>query len=196
MGCGPAISISKILGNKVLARLSYTGVDISNKLIEVAKTQVPKGKFICADMSDVKLPKNSFDILISLGALHHCEDKDRTLRNWINIIKPGGYLLLREPIYEYLRKGTGESPIEEGIKIKDFHNIINNHGLKVVKLTYFSTNAFHLFNKIMIKLGLKSWQNIRTLWYPVAYCDALLARNSELGHFFQPQSFAVILQKQ
>lgn len=195
MGCGPAISVSRILGKQILTRILYTGVDISKELLKFAKKYIPTGKFVCEDMSNVSFNRNSFDILISFGALHHCEDKDRTLKRWVRLIKPGGLLLLREPIYQYLKKGTGESPIEEGVKVDKLFSFINNNGLKIVKITYFSTNAFHLFNRVMIKLGLKSWQQARFFWYPVVWVDTFLSHFRSISHLFDPQAFTIIIKK-
>ncbi len=195
MGCGPAISVSKILGEPVLHNVSYTGVDVSRKMLKLAKKYIKNGKFVYHDMASVFLPKNKFDILLSLGALHHCENKEHTLEKWLQYVKPGGLLLLREPIYEFLKMGTGESPTEEGIKMDVLFDFIQTRKLRIVRLTFFSTNAFHLFNRIMIKIGLRYWQEVRTLWYPVVYVDAFLAKFSRLDGIFKPQAFAVILQK-
>jgi len=38
------------------------------------------------------------------------------IKNWMDVLKIKGYLLLREPVYEALKRGEGASPIEEGIK--------------------------------------------------------------------------------
>jgi len=194
LGCGPAISVSRVLHNELLT-IKYTGVDISKKLLRIAKTNIPSGKFVHGDISSVFFNKNKFDILLSLGALHHCKEKNMTLDHWVAFVKTGGFLLLREPIYEFLKRGTGESPTEEGIKIYEFMKFVQKKKLKILRLTFFSTNAFHLFNRIMIKIGFGSWQRVRVLWYPVVYVDSLLAKFSRYGNLFKPQSFAVILQK-
>ena len=195
MGCGPAVTVSRILRSS-LKFIDYTGVDISKKLLSFARKNVRRGKYIYSDISTVKFPKNTFDVLLSLGALHHCENKMRTLARWFTFVKPGGYLIFREPLYEFLKRGTGESPIEEGIKIEEFMMFVKRNKLNIIRFTFFSTNAFHLFNRIMIKIGLKSWQQARVLWYPVVYFDSLLAKFSHYGNLFKPQAFAVILQKQ
>lgn len=194
MGCGPVVSVSRVL-HKELRNINYTGVDISREMLRYAKRNIKNGTFICKDMSNPRLGKNVYDVLLSLGALHHCKHKNTTLEHWVTLVKSGGVLLLREPIYEFLKHGTGESPTEEGIKIHEFIKLTQKKKLKILRLTFFSTNAFHLFNRIMIKIGLGGWQRIRILWYPVVYVDAFLAEFSEYGSLFKPQAFAVILQK-
>ena len=71
MGCGPAISITRVVSEKILSSCKYIGVDISNKMISFAKKNIPHGSFIISDVSkDIHLDK-SIDTLLSLGALHH-----------------------------------------------------------------------------------------------------------------------------
>ena len=195
MVCGPAISVSRILGQSLLNSIFYTGVDLSRNLLNFAQKNIPNGKFVYHDMSSVTFPKSELDILLSFGALHHCEHKIKIPKRWLALIKPGGLMLLREPIYEFLKRGTGESPIEEGLKLEELLQFIHSYNIKVMRRTFFSTNAFRLCNRIMIKLGLGSWQRMRILWYPVLYVDALLAKLSTLHSIFKPQEFAIILQK-
>lgn len=195
MGCGPAISVSRILGKSVLNRISYSGVDISRNMLTEAKKNIKKGRFILHDISTVPFFRSNYDVLLSLGALHHCEDKSATLERWLKVVRPGGHLLLREPLYEALKRGTGESPTEEGIKTNELFEFIATHNLKIERLVFFSTNAFHLFNRIMIKIGLRKWQNIRVFWYPVVIVDVLIAKLRKLSKLFEPQAIAIIIQK-
>lgn len=195
MGCGPSALIRRLIPPKVLDNVNYIGVDISDKMLKFAKKNVPRGRFRVGDMSTIKLPKGKFDVILSLGALHHSIDKEKTVTHWVNLLKSGGVILLREPIYEALKMGEGESPIEEGIKFGEFSRFILRKKLRIMQLTFFNTNAFHLFNRIMIKIGLRSWQKIRVFWYPVVYVDVFLSRFSKYGHIFKPQAFAAILRK-
>ncbi len=195
MGCGPAISLPNAFGQHAISKLSYIGVDISQKMLAFAKKNIPNGQFKHGDMSSIRLPKESADVIISLGALHHTEDKIKALQHWYALLKTGGLLLLREPLYEALKKGMGESPLEEGIYMQEFLTFVRKKKLRVVSLVYFNTNAFHFFNRCMIKIGLRGWQRIKTLWYPVVLLDVNIARLRNFSNFFTPQAFAAVFQK-
>ncbi len=195
MGCGPAISVVNILGRKLLDKLNYLGIDISKEMLKLAKKNIPKGKFIKGDISNPKIKANSIDVIISLGALHHVKSKKLTLHRWSIILRRGGYILLREPTYEVLKMGMGESPIEEGIKLSELTESFTQNNLLPVKYNFFSTPAFHLFNKLLIRFGLSSWRKYKLLWFPVVVVDSFLANN--IGHpFLKGGAFTLILRKE
>lgn len=69
--------------------------------------------FIEADIADIKL-EHQFDIVLSIGVIHHTDNPEKTVDNLIRHLKPGGKLifwvyskegnLLMEKIVEPLRK--------------------------------------------------------------------------------------------
>ncbi len=191
-GCGPSILIKHIIPITLMKHLSYTGVDISKNMLTIAKRNVPTGKFIQGDMESVKFKRNYADIIISLGALHHSQNQYKTIDSWVQILKNDGKLLLREPLYEALHRGQGESPNEEGIKIKQLVKHLQEKNMEIKTLVFFTSPAFHLFNRILIKIGLGGWQEKRILWYPVIVMDVYLDRI--LGRyipFFHGLAFAM-----
>lgn len=197
MGCGPAISVENILGVHVLKNIIYYGIDISKEMLKLAKKNIPTGSFIHGDISSPKFKKRSADVIISLGALHHIEDKVVTLQRWASLLKRGGYMLLREPTYEALKRGHGESPIEEGVKFEELKKSLKKNNLAIVTYKFFTTPAFHLFNRVLIKIGLSKWQRYRILWIPVVLIDTFFANS--LGHmvsFFRGEAFTLVLQKE
>lgn len=195
MGCGPSTPIKNILKEKIIKDLEYIGVDISENMLKCAKRNIPSGKFLRGDISTIDFKFNYADRIISLGALHHCENKIETINHWLNILKKGGLILLREPTYEVLKKGKGESPIEEGIKVEEFMKYIKSKKLKVVSFYYFSSPAFHLFNRLMIKLRLGKWQKIKTFWYPIVVLDVLFGKLFSNMSFFRGGAFTLTIQK-
>jgi ubiquinone/menaquinone biosynthesis C-methylase UbiE len=196
MGCGPAETIKSLLSKKTFNKIKYIGVDISKEMLKIARINIPNGSFIHADIETVKFPDAYADIILSLGALHHSINKKRTLKNWTNILKKSGYLFLREPTLESLKKGQGESPIEEGINYSELQLFLIANGYKIIKVVFFSSKAFHLFNRVMIKLGLIGWQKIRLVWYPVVIIDVLLVQLfSSYSKYFNGLAFTLIAQK-
>src|SRR3989344_1095794 len=82
MGCGPAISVRNIISGDILKNCNYIGVDISKNMLKYAKQNIPFGKFIQGDIEEIDFNKNYADVILSLGALHHCEDKLQTIKKW------------------------------------------------------------------------------------------------------------------
>lgn len=51
---------------------------------------------IVGSFNDIKLPNNSIDYILAMGALHHSEDREITLNEIYRVLKLGGYLIACE----------------------------------------------------------------------------------------------------
>jgi len=91
LGCGSGPPETQRLAQ----RFRLTGVDISPKQIERARTAIPGGEFICADFTELELPAGSFDAVASFYAFHHAprELLAPLLENIHGWLVPGGWLL-------------------------------------------------------------------------------------------------------
>ncbi|MBM2820331.1 MAG: hypothetical protein HW405_91 [Candidatus Berkelbacteria bacterium] len=91
IGCGSGLkSISLIeIG------LDITGIDISSKMIGIAKKNVPKGKFEIMDMENITLEKK-YDGVFAQACLLHARKKDApgVIKHWVTLLKNGGYLYI------------------------------------------------------------------------------------------------------
>jgi len=67
LGCGAGIPIAQTLAK----RHRVTGVDVSQKMLDMAKVAVPDGRFICSDISDVRFADASFDAVLAIFVLFH-----------------------------------------------------------------------------------------------------------------------------
>ena len=91
LGCGsgdPAdIEIAK--------RHDITGVDISKAQLDLARQNVPQGRFIHGDLGVLDFPDESFDAVVSFYTLEHLPQEQhgpllRRIHDWL---RPGGLLL-------------------------------------------------------------------------------------------------------
>jgi SAM-dependent methyltransferase len=91
-GCGAGVPIAQILS----LRFKVTGVDFSEAQIELAQKNVPQATFICADMTILDFPENTFDGICSYYAIIHIprEEHEPLLQNFYRMLKPGGHALL------------------------------------------------------------------------------------------------------
>jgi SAM-dependent methyltransferase len=78
----------------------------------------------------------SFDLVTSLGALHHVANVSRVMSELARVLRPGGHLLLREPIVsmgDWRQPRTGLTKRERGIPLPIFRRIWAETGLRVLR---------------------------------------------------------------
>lgn len=75
---------------------SVVGVDISHKMLEVAKekTHFPQVEYKCCAIEDVEFPEESFDVILSSLAFHYVADYEILVKKIYRILKSGGNLVL------------------------------------------------------------------------------------------------------
>jgi len=91
LGCGCGIPVARRLSR----RYAVTGVDLSPVQIGRARELVPGATFLCADMSAVEFPAQSFDAVVCLYALIHVPlaEQPAILRAAATWLRPGGILM-------------------------------------------------------------------------------------------------------
>jgi SAM-dependent methyltransferase len=67
LGCGSGTPETRRLAQ----RFDLTGVDISPRQIERARTAIPEAGFVCADFTELELPAGSFDAVVSFYVFNH-----------------------------------------------------------------------------------------------------------------------------
>ncbi|EIW83399.1 S-adenosyl-L-methionine-dependent methyltransferase [Coniophora puteana RWD-64-598 SS2] len=92
LGCGAGIPCAKKF---VDAGLDYTGADISDGLLDLARKQVPGATFVHSDMMALDFAPGSLDAVVAFYSLFHLPAEEQGLmitkiHGWL---KAGGYLL-------------------------------------------------------------------------------------------------------
>jgi SAM-dependent methyltransferase len=92
LGCGCGVPLARDLAASGYA---VTGVDLSVVQIERARRLVPTARFVCADATQIRFPRSSFDAVVSLYAVIHMPlDEQPSLLGRIGRwLRPGGWLL-------------------------------------------------------------------------------------------------------
>ena len=67
LGCGAGVGITPALA----ARYEVTGVDLSERQLELARRAVPNATFFRGDMTKVAFRAGSFDAITSFAAIFH-----------------------------------------------------------------------------------------------------------------------------
>ena len=95
LGCGNGLLVPGVLSKGAV----YTGADISEKLIAIARKKYKqevddhKVKFIVADAVKLPFKNNVFDMVVSFSVFHHIPSDDlrvKFLKQILKVLKPGG----------------------------------------------------------------------------------------------------------
>jgi ubiquinone/menaquinone biosynthesis C-methylase UbiE len=91
VGCGTGVTTCHLHQ----FRPNIQGVDFSNLFIEKARQYA--SFFDVMDMTNLKFPDQTFDLVCSTDAIEHVAGLERGLREMMRIVKPGGYLVVQAP---------------------------------------------------------------------------------------------------
>jgi SAM-dependent methyltransferase len=110
-GCGPTAHIGRYLFDK---GVNVTGIDISERCIQIASEYNPQMRFQCTDILDWKLKKNLIDGIVSYYSIIYTpkSEVDKLFQVFKRALMPGGKLLV------VVKKGDFEGYQSEVIGIK------------------------------------------------------------------------------
>lgn len=86
-----------------------TGLDISDKSIDIFRQRFPDSNAICSSILDSGLLSQSFDAIVIEGGLHHLHPQlSDAIKEMYRLLKPGGFLFFIEPhassLFDRLRR--------------------------------------------------------------------------------------------
>ncbi|MFH1598585.1 MAG: class I SAM-dependent methyltransferase [Patescibacteria group bacterium] len=175
-GCGNGRLYDSLQG----LGISYTGVDISPRLIRKAQGKYPKVKFKVGDILSLPLADQQFNVLLSVATLHHVPStgyRGQVIKDFYRVLKPGGYLMItvwnlaQAKMNEQLRNLPADDIIRrEAEEIKDVFRPWKNpqgevltkrylHGFGQVELERLvSSEKFKIIESFYAKKGKKTDQ--------------------------------------
>jgi ubiquinone/menaquinone biosynthesis C-methylase UbiE len=110
-----------------------------------------------ADAS-ISFGDGSFNLITCFSVLHHIPNVSYAIRELARVLKPGGFLLLREPIISMGDWNTSRKYLtkrERGIPADLLNDMLINAGLKTIyskKIVFPLTRRFSFNNKITVML--------------------------------------------
>lgn len=108
LGCGYG---EDCLTYSEMGAKSVKGIDISKKMLEVAKTtcnNCENVSFECIDMEKIYSLNEMFDIIVSSLAIHYIKDFDNLCNSVMKLLNKGGYFLFSQehPIFTAPQNGV------------------------------------------------------------------------------------------
>lgn len=98
-GSGVGRPVSQFLVDK---GFKVTGIDISSKMVDLARENVPKGTFLQKNILDLDFTDSSFDGIICVYTLWHIPraNHDAIIKNFQRMLKDNGILVLNTGVHE------------------------------------------------------------------------------------------------
>lgn len=91
VGCGTgnySIALAELF------ELDFTGIDISEEMLEKARSKCPEGKWLLKGIEEAEFEKESFDVILMSFVIHHIDYREALLKVHKCLKRPFGKLLI------------------------------------------------------------------------------------------------------
>lgn len=142
IGCGHGIFLKRLKekgGNKIT---SLTGVDISQKSIEIARNNIPEANLIVSPATKLPFKDRSFDFVFIIDTFCYIINFEDALREVKRVLKPDGtfifnfgnknWVLLNDNYYKTRKKHEIPS-CENRFSFNEIKNLLKNNGFEIKK---------------------------------------------------------------
>jgi len=133
LGCGTGEPIGQYF---VDAGFQVTGVDGSNKMLEIAKSRCPKIRFILNDMRTINL-NEKFDGIVAWHSFFHLSQDDQRamFKTFASHLKTGGVLLFTSgpEAGEVWSDNGGENLYHASLSPEEYKALLKQHGFALIE---------------------------------------------------------------
>lgn len=116
---------------------ALTIVDASDAFVSDTVCGVPATYVKPQPIGDLPFAAATFDLITCLGVLHHIPNVSHVFGEIARTLRPGGYLLVREPIVsmgDWRKPRHGLTKRERGIPFPILHALIERNGLNTIRV--------------------------------------------------------------
>jgi len=151
---------------------------------------------------ELPYPDNFFDLVTCSGTIHHTPNVSFILSELHRVMKPGGYLLLREPIIsmgDWTKPRKGLTRNERGVPLKIFRKIFKDLNMEIINEDFcFCMTAF--FQRTWEKVSKRAIFTYKSYVWFDKYLSKLFAWNlhyhaTKKLQRIAPQSVFYVLRK-
>jgi len=212
IGCGSSPTIRCLLPPQKNGYI-YVGIDVSTQPMKIARL-FTNGSFLQCSAGKLPFRNGSFDFVLSLGVLHHLPDYARGFLEAIRVLKPQGYLALREPLElqdqtsnfilrnrRFLNRVSSSfksvmSPWERPINERKLVEYLRKYGKLVVHQRIYSRPGA-LFVMLLRKIGPRSAISMNEMFWKVKVRIDEAIENTLGKHFltFRGTTLFILMRK-
>ena len=146
-----------------------TLLEINKKLARSLKKKFYKNKKIKILNSNIHSIKKKFDTIMYMDVLEHIKTDKKEIKKAINLLNPGGYLIIFVPAFQILYSNF-DRDIGHVRRYRKFFffNLAKKYKIKLIELKYFDSIGFifAIINRLVgtnnqnnVGLGIKIWNN-------------------------------------
>jgi 2-polyprenyl-3-methyl-5-hydroxy-6-metoxy-1,4-benzoquinol methylase len=149
IGCGTGAILSKLS-----EQFEAYGTDTSPLAIELCQRRGLKNAYCCT-LATFPLPKLKFDLVTMLDVIEHIDDEAGILHGAFQALRPGGYLLVTVPAYQFLWSNYDELNHHKRRYTRTrLMHVLEENGFTVHTISYFNTLLFPtaLFERVAEKI--------------------------------------------
>lgn len=162
IGCGQGLQLAEIRKLRPYAKLY--GMDISPKLVNLARKHVPGGDFQTGDADNLGYADSQFDVVVMTEVLEHLSDPVLALTQLKRVLKPGGWLLMTVPNRDWLRydwyqdNRMAYQPVDDKwYCVDEVQSYLKQAGFDIRRITgaenfYFGGGVLRLLEKVALYL--------------------------------------------
>jgi ubiquinone/menaquinone biosynthesis C-methylase UbiE len=162
IGCGQGWQLAEI--RKCCPSSRLFGVDISPKLVSLARSHVPGAHIETGDADKLSYPADAFDVVVMTEVLEHLADPVLALGQIRQVLKPGGWILITVPNRDWLRyqwylnNSQRYQPVDDQwYRVAEITGFIQQAGFELKRITgaenlYFGGGILRLMEKLALRL--------------------------------------------
>ena len=142
IGC--STGLLPIIFSDIFSKKRYTGIDLSQKSLDIAKNNFPNGEFICDDFLKTQKIKY-YDLVVSFDVIDHVYNPDLFLSKIIKSTKKFSYIRSYRGFFPSLENHKMHYRSNEGIYLND---LSVSQIEKVCLQTNLSKNEFQIYKQL------------------------------------------------
>lgn len=147
-GCGPGRDCEYFMKQG----FQVVGVDLSDKLLDIAKQRVPQASFVKQDLRALDFSPSSFDGIWACASLLHLHrvEVPLVLQNFFHLLKPGGVLFVM------VKEGISEADVKESLSsnmVRHFTYFTLAELTKLLEKAHFSVEEIYTWNEEVRRPG-------------------------------------------
>jgi ubiquinone/menaquinone biosynthesis C-methylase UbiE len=139
-GVGQGVVLANILKRGRTNIDQLYGVDLSQKLLEIARVNVPEAELALGDVEDLSFQDNFFDFVVMVDTFQYLQDFDKALSETKRVLKIGGQFVVTVPnkdwlLFEgYIERRKNIQPVDDHFfTYEEMKNLLERHGFRILQ---------------------------------------------------------------